>query len=488
MSIEKKLGLSFLGLLVLAFCGVLAIRLTDVAPEPPINVDLRDSNQTAAAPPAATTATRPGNAHGTTATLPTSRSFATSNQPAGAGGSFGTPTSANGASFAARNPQTAPPAPADHRYGSAVAGAAPADNRYGSPSGGLATSSAAPTSASSDPFRGGGPNGSNSVSVVGSTPSAGGASASTSAAGPYGAPSNRYGTPGATTSNTLPTFGAASPTTTSAAASMAPPAGGLSGGNPLRGASVTSSSSPTLPTGPSPAAPSFASPAFSSAAQSPQAMSGVPAPPSTGFAAGAISETSAADRGPGVAALAAPASRMAPSVGSPATLGAASANAAGSGVAPASASLPLASSDRPYTVGPDDSFWSISEKAYGDGAYYRALYAYNSDRYPHAEDVRVGSVLDLPDVATLKRRFPELIGNAATAATANPTLTAGASRGTGAASYVVQDGDTLFEIARKQLGKASRWTEIYQLNRAALGDNLENLRPGLPLALPTGTP
>jgi nucleoid-associated protein YgaU len=49
---------------------------------------------------------------------------------------------------------------------------------------------------------------------------------------------------------------------------------------------------------------------------------------------------------------------------------------------------------------------------------------------------------------------------------------------------MVQEGETLFDIARQQLGKASRWVEIYQLNRERLGDKLENFRPGMTLLLP----
>ena len=47
-----------------------------------------------------------------------------------------------------------------------------------------------------------------------------------------------------------------------------------------------------------------------------------------------------------------------------------------------------------------------------------------------------------------------------------------------AALYVVQEGDTLFDIARYELGKASRWAEIYDLNRNQLGSDYDYLRAG----------
>lgn len=58
----------------------------------------------------------------------------------------------------------------------------------------------------------------------------------------------------------------------------------------------------------------------------------------------------------------------------------------------------------------------------------------------------------------------------------------------GTVPYTVQQGETLFDIARERLGKASRWVEIYELNRAVLGERMEFFRPGLTLRLPAAAP
>jgi nucleoid-associated protein YgaU len=50
--------------------------------------------------------------------------------------------------------------------------------------------------------------------------------------------------------------------------------------------------------------------------------------------------------------------------------------------------------------------------------------------------------------------------------------------------YVVEEGDTLFDIARYELGKASRWAEIYDLNRHQLGSDYNYIAPGTKLVLP----
>jgi hypothetical protein len=63
-------------------------------------------------------------------------------------------------------------------------------------------------------------------------------------------------------------------------------------------------------------------------------------------------------------------------------------------------------------------------------------------------------------------------------------ITAGARMGSTGRMYTVTDGDTLFEIARHELGKPSRWAEIYQLNRDVLGEDFDYLRPGTQLILP----
>jgi nucleoid-associated protein YgaU len=44
----------------------------------------------------------------------------------------------------------------------------------------------------------------------------------------------------------------------------------------------------------------------------------------------------------------------------------------------------------------------------------------------------------------------------------------------------------LFNIARYELGKASRWAEIYELNRDVLGKDFNYLAPGTQLTLPDG--
>lgn len=51
-------------------------------------------------------------------------------------------------------------------------------------------------------------------------------------------------------------------------------------------------------------------------------------------------------------------------------------------------------------------------------------------------------------------------------------------------TYTVKTGDSLWTIAQKQLNSGSRWKEIYNLNKAKIGNNSSVLKAGITLVLP----
>jgi hypothetical protein len=51
-------------------------------------------------------------------------------------------------------------------------------------------------------------------------------------------------------------------------------------------------------------------------------------------------------------------------------------------------------------------------------------------------------------------------------------------------NYQVRAGESLFDIARYELGSAARWIEIYDLNATTLNDQLESLAGGTRLKIP----
>jgi nucleoid-associated protein YgaU len=58
------------------------------------------------------------------------------------------------------------------------------------------------------------------------------------------------------------------------------------------------------------------------------------------------------------------------------------------------------------------------------------------------------------------------------------------ARELGADTYTVRSGDSLSKIAKKLLGNANRWPELYELNRDTIGDNPNVIYAGQILVLP----
>jgi len=140
-----------------------------------------------------------------------------------------------------------------------------------------------------------------------------------------------------------------------------------------------------------------------------------------------------------------------------------------------------------YTVRPNDNYWIISQRVYGTGSYFKALQEFNREQFPNPDRLDVGDVVSVPDVAVLEQSYPKLCPKRRHVAAQRRTATLASSRlgeATGEKMYTVAEGDTLFDIARHELGSAERWAEILDLNRDQLGDDIHYLTPGTRLALP----
>ncbi len=141
--------------------------------------------------------------------------------------------------------------------------------------------------------------------------------------------------------------------------------------------------------------------------------------------------------------------------------------------------------DGKYAAQPNDNFYTISKKVYGAGAYFEALAKYNKDKYPKANQIRIGDVLQTPAVETLEDRFPELCPKPEHRDAARRRSAAGSGRSlAGRRVYVVQEGDSLFDIARFELGARAKVADLIDMNRDILGDQINYLTPGMRLLLP----
>ena len=77
-----------------------------------------------------------------------------------------------------------------------------------------------------------------------------------------------------------------------------------------------------------------------------------------------------------------------------------------------------------------------------------------------------------------RRTAPRSPSSPSSPTSAGPTATPGTRL------YVVQPGETIYDIARTELGSAVHWTDIYRLNRDALGPEADRVTPGMRLLLP----
>lgn len=136
-----------------------------------------------------------------------------------------------------------------------------------------------------------------------------------------------------------------------------------------------------------------------------------------------------------------------------------------------------------FTVGEKDTYWSISQRVYGSPAYFQALTEFNRSRIRDPRRLRPGMTVLTPPVEELQARYPKLIAKGGTApaeGTARPGFLINEA---GRPAYRVGEDDTLSKIAQAHLGRASRWVQIYEMNRRLI-PNPKALKPGTVLELP----
>jgi len=144
-----------------------------------------------------------------------------------------------------------------------------------------------------------------------------------------------------------------------------------------------------------------------------------------------------------------------------------------------------------YNVRAGDNYWTISKKVYGSARYFLALSRANARRISDPNKMRPGMKVLIPQIADLQADNPDLFprgaaegrGTAGSPAS-KPKLPSGMFLGNqGAPMYRVGASDSLTRISQKHLGRASRWVQIYELNRHQL-KSPNDLTIGTVLQLP----
>ena len=160
---------------------------------------------------------------------------------------------------------------------------------------------------------------------------------------------------------------------------------------------------------------------------------------------------------------------------------------------PESDTRPKTPNDK-ITAGENESFWTIAQRVYDDGRYFHALYEVNRNLVPDFETIEPGTVLLAPSKSELEERFPNLCPGRASSTEDQETDSSKGDQpetdGSPNGHYVTQKGDTLFDIARWELGQASRYHEILKLNVDQLPIYTRSdspLKAGIKLKIPAKT-
>lgn len=126
-----------------------------------------------------------------------------------------------------------------------------------------------------------------------------------------------------------------------------------------------------------------------------------------------------------------------------------------------------------HTVQEGDTFSSISTQYYGNERHTQALIQANP-QIQNPDVLKIGVLLQIPQAGDAAvGRLPVRSERRTSSATPSAART-----------YVVQPGDSFYKIAGDELGDPLRWQELFELNRATVGDNQNNLAVGAVLVLP----
>ena len=150
---------------------------------------------------------------------------------------------------------------------------------------------------------------------------------------------------------------------------------------------------------------------------------------------------------------------------------------------PPTAATPQPSTPAPgtteYTVKQGETFSSIALSLYGDPRHYREIVKANPNLEPSR--VRAGTVIKLPDAATVRASRNATPGNAVAA---GATAKAGGPAIDPAKEYRVQANDSLHKISLRLYGKADRVDAIYEANKDKIGADPHRLKLDMVLKLP----
>jgi len=144
-----------------------------------------------------------------------------------------------------------------------------------------------------------------------------------------------------------------------------------------------------------------------------------------------------------------------------------------------------------YIVQSGDSLSEIASKVYGSNGTNQAnvekIFQANKDVLKSPNVVKEGQELRIPPVSkvALKEKEQGIVGGFFDKLMGNKQVTTLSATNNKYVDYRVKEGDSLYKIAKKQLGDGNRYKEIKSINKNTLGGGVD-LQVGAILKLPRG--
>ncbi|MBN1354070.1 MAG: LysM peptidoglycan-binding domain-containing protein [Candidatus Omnitrophica bacterium] len=141
-------------------------------------------------------------------------------------------------------------------------------------------------------------------------------------------------------------------------------------------------------------------------------------------------------------------------------------------------------STRDYVIKKNDTLEKIAQEELGGSHRWKYLYEFNKDRIKNPDKLEEGTVIKIPveqeaqkAVIIEEEAEPGIDEEAMTAGSEEPTVSGGTR------SYSIKKDDSLWKIAKRELGDGNRWKEIYELNKGKI-KNPDKLVAGMKITIP----
>ena len=121
-----------------------------------------------------------------------------------------------------------------------------------------------------------------------------------------------------------------------------------------------------------------------------------------------------------------------------------------------------------HKVESNDNLYSMAKKYYGDPKKWMKIFNANSDVIYDRNSLPFGKELIIPDVEILNVQKEDDI---AKNAYSEKTNTSNSNKNVPGKRHLVQQGDTLFALARSYYGDSNNWDLIYNANKNVIGSN-----------------